>query len=190
MAALALAGCGGQPVLFSTPSAGVTVHGRPADPGGLIGIPYASVEVREVSLPTYAEAEEIFFEGMGGTLMPIEGAEWADMPSRAVTLDLVGVLGAVTGARVAAEPWPYEAFPDARVEVRATRMSAGGDGVFRLSGQYYVADLRTDVETPRDRSMRFEIAVPYEMEAGVAAIADARSRAVRDLAREIAAEGM
>ena len=189
--ALLLAGCGGDgAVLLSTPSAGVNVAGTPADPGGRIGVAYGSVEVREVSLPEYASAEMIYFEGVGGALMPIEGAEWADLPTRAVTLDLVAVLDAVTGARVAAEPWPYESFAEARIEVRATRMTAGADGLFRLAGQYHVADLRTDVETPRDRSSLFAIAVPYDMELGAAGIADARSRAVRDLARQIAADGL
>ena len=188
--ALLLAGCGDEPVLFSTPSAGVNVAGTPADPGGRIAVGYDSIEVREVSLPTYASAEVIFFEGVGGALVPIEGAEWADLPPRAVTLDLVTVLDAVTGARVAAEPWPYESFPEGRIEVRATRMTAGADGLFRLSGQYYVADMRSDVETPRDRSSLFAIAVPYDMQAGASGIADARSRAVRDLARQIASNGL
>ena len=187
---LALAGCGSAPVLFSAPAPMLAARTGPMEPGERIPVAYASVEVLEVSLPTYAESEDIYYEGAGGSLMPIEGAEWADLPARAITLDLVEVLGAVTQARVAAEPWPYEALPEARVEVRATRMAAGTDGVFRMSGLYHVADLRGELDTPRDRSARFEVAVPYRPALGVAAIADARSRAVRDLARQIAGRSM
>ena len=186
---VALAGCGTDPVLFSAPPSALMAS-VPADPGERIAVPYRSVEVREVSLPAYAEAETIYMEGAGGTLMPVEGAEWADLPSRAVTLDLVGVLEAVTGARVSAEPWPYDALPEARVEIRATRMAAGADGLFRLSGQYAVADLRGELDTPRDRSGLFEVATPFDPARGVASIAAARSAAVRDLARQVASRGM
>lgn len=184
-----LAACGERPMLFAAPPA-VLAATAAAAPGARIGVPYRSIEVREVSLPAYAEAETIFWEGAGGALVPVEGAEWADLPGRAITLDLVGVLAAVTDARVAAEPWPFELLPDARVEVRATRLAAGADGFFRIAGQYYVADLRGELDTPRDQSGRFEVAAPYDVEGGAAAIADARSRAVRDLARMIASQGM
>lgn len=199
-AALMVAGCGADPVLFATPSTLTAAPG--ADPGGRIGVAYRSIEVRQASLPTYAEGETIYLEGAGGTLVPAEDAEWADAPSRAITLDLASVLGAVTGARVAAEPWPYDGEAQGRVEVRFTRLAAGADGRFRVSGQYHVADLRVDELTdeeidagksprpPSDRSGRFEVAVPYDPAGGATAIAEARSRAVRDLAREIASRGM
>ena len=189
-AALALAGCGADPVLFAAPPADVAATTGRLDPGAPIPVAFRTIEVREVSLPAYAEAETIYYEGAGGTLMPAEGAEWGDLPTRAITLDLVEVLDAVTPARVAGEPWPFERLPEARVEVRATRMAAGVDGLFRLSGLYHVADLRGELDTPRDRSGRFGVAVPYDPAGGAAAIADARSRAARDLARRIASEGM
>ena len=187
---LLLAGCGSGPVLFSAPAPTLAARSGPSDPGERIPVAYGSVEVLEISLPAYAEGEDIYYEGAGGSLMPIEGAEWADLPARAMTLDLVEVLSGVTGARVAAEPWPYEALPEARVEVRATRMAAGTDGVFRLGGLYHVADLSGELDAPADRSGRFEVAVRYRPDLGVAAIADARSRAVRDLARQIAGRAM
>ena len=189
-AGLLLAGCGAEPVLFAAPAADLASATGRADPGAPIAVAYRTVEVREVSLPSYAEAETIYYEGPGGTLMPADGAEWGDLPTRAITLDLVEVLGAVTRARVAGEPWPFELLPEARVEVRATRMAAGVDGLFRLSGVYHVADLRGELDTPRDRSGRFGVAVPYDPSGGAPAIADARSRAARDLARRIASEGM
>lgn len=190
LAGLALAGCGADPVLFAAPPAVTSVASPVGDPGSRIGVPYRTVEVREVSLPSYAEGETIFMEGAGGTLMPAEGAEWADLPQRAVTLDLAEVLEGVTGALVAAEPWPFDSLPEARVEVRVTRLAAGVDGIFRLAGHYYVADLRGESERPSDRSAQFQSSVRYDPEGGAASIAIARSLAVRDLARQIAARGM
>ena len=190
LAGLALAGCGSDPVLFAAPPPTTSVEPASADPGGRIAVAYDSVEVREVSLPTYAEGEAIFVEGPGGSLAPAPGAEWADLPTRAVTLDLVEVLDAVTRAQVAAEPWPFESLPEARVEIRATRLAAGVDGVFRLAGLYHVADLRGELDRPADRSGRFEVGARFDPAGGAAAIASARSRAVRDLARLVAAEGM
>jgi uncharacterized lipoprotein YmbA len=190
LAGLALAGCGADPVLFAAPPAVTSVAPTVGDPGSRIAVAYRTVEVREVSLPAYAEAETIVMEGAGGTLMPAPGVEWADLPQRAITLDLAEVLEGVTGALVAAEPWPFESLPDARVEVRVTRLAAGVDGVFRLAGHYYVADLRGTLDRPADRSAQFQAAVSYDPEGGAAAIAAARSRAVRDLARQIASRGM
>lgn len=186
---LAVAGCGADPVLFAAPPA-ISVASPVGDPGPRVPVAYRTVEIREVSLPTYAESETIFMEGGGGTLMPAQGVEWADLPQRAITLDLAEVLEGVTGALVAAEPWPFEALPQARVEVRVTRLAAGVDGVFRIGGHYYVADLRGELDRPSDRSGQFEASVPYDPEGGAAAIAMARSRAVRDLARQIASRAM
>ena len=178
IAALALlAACGPGPVLYTVP---------PAPSGQPVSIAFRTVEVAEVSLPLYAEAEEIYVAAAGGALTSAPEARWADDPRRAMTLELSRALGEITGARVAAEPWPFEGLADARVTVRADEMVAGADGDFRLTGQYYVAD----IEGERDRAGRFAVAEPYAAEGGPAAIADARGRAVRDLARLIASEGM
>ena len=176
-AALLLAACGADPALIPVPETA---------PGPRVAVPFRSIEVREVSLPTYAEAEEIHVETPDGVIAAADGLAWADDPARAVTLDLAAAMDAVTGARVAAEPWPYETFPAARVTVRATEMVAGRDGRFRISGQYAVGV----EEGGRERGGRFAVSAPYAAEAGAAGIAAARAAAVRDLARLIAVEGM
>jgi hypothetical protein len=83
-----LAACGPAPVLLDVPE---------ADPGARVSTSLASVEVVEVSLPTYAEGEDIFVRAADGTLAPLAGAVLADDPARALTLDLARALGAVTG---------------------------------------------------------------------------------------------
>ena len=172
-----LAACGADPLLYAAP---------PVPAGDRIGVFASSIEVREVSLPLYAEAEEIHVGSPGGAIVPLDDARWADDPRRAVTLELAGAMAAATGARVAAEPWPFQSFPAAIVTVRATQMLAGTDGLFRITGQWATADR----DGTRERAGAFEVAAPYAPAGGSAAIAAARAVAVRDLARLIAARGL
>lgn len=145
-----------------------------------------SLEVREVSLPSYAAAEEIHVEAPDGSLSSGAGVFWADIPVRAISLELSRTLAEMTGARVASEPWPYEERPQARLEVRMEELLAGADGIFRASGQYFVASRDGD----RDRSGFFRLSAPFDPEAGPGAIATARGQIIVQLARAIAAEGL
>ncbi len=174
---LLLAACGTDPLLYAAP---------PVPAGERIGISARSVEVREVSLPLYAESDEIHVGVPGGPISVIEGGRWADDPRRAVTLELATALSAATGTRAVAEPWPFESFPGATVSVRATQMLAGTDGLFRIRGQWATSARDGTLE----RAEPFEVATPYAPAGGSAAIAAARAVAVRDLARLIAARGL
>jgi len=173
---LSLAACGGAPERFAAPLA-------PA--GARIGIGPSLVEVRQVSLPSYALDEEIWVETDTGALTADSGFLWADDPARGVTQELTRQLAAITGARVAAEPWPFDALPQARVEVRIDEFVAGNDGRFRISGQYFAVTLTAG----RDRAADFAVAAPIAPDSGVPGIAAARAAAVRDLARLIATNG-
>ncbi len=110
---------------------------------------------------------------------------WANSPRRAVTQGLVAALTDLTDARVAAEPWPLEDFPEARLEVRFDQLLAETRGVFVASGQYFVANL----EGGRDRAGSFDLSVPFEP-TGPAAVAAAKGRLVSLLARQIADEAL
>ena len=175
---LLLAACGADPVLYAAPP--------PVPAGERIAVFASSIEVREVSLPLYAESEEVHVGMPGGAIAPLEGARWADDPRRAVTLELASALATATGARVASEPWPYQSFPEATVTVRATQMLAGIDGLFRMSGQWATGDH----DGERERAGRFEVTAPIAPGTGIAGIAAARAVAVRDLARTIASRGL
>lgn len=179
-ALLFLAACSGgdSAVRYAVPEAEVAVRAR---------ISYASVEVIEVSLPTYASLEEIFVGTADGGLQSSTSLLWADDPTRAVTLELARSLAAITGARVAPEPWPFQEPAAARVDVRVEEMVAMADGVFRLKGQYFVAPRDID---RRERSGAFALVAPWNTEGGAAAIAAARGAVVRDLALQIAKEGL
>ncbi len=150
-----------------------------------IRIGFRSVEVREVSLPTYAASDEIAQQTAGGIVKNDSNALWADAPERAVALELTRNLVKLTGAKVASDPWPFETYADARLEVRFESLIAEADGVLRSTGQYFVAS-----ETGRERAKLFELSVPYALDGGPSAIAQARGQIILDLSRLIAREGL
>lgn len=167
----------------SVPEQRVTVPRTPVETKQRIA--FASVVLREVSLPGYAAGEDIYLADAAGVLRSQPGLFWADDPGRAITLELSRHLAQITGARVAAEPWPFGGFPEAQVEVRVEEMLAQEGGSFRLAGQYFVSS-----ETGRARAQLFDLSVPVQVEAGATAIAAARGQAVRDLAIAIARDGL
>lgn len=174
---LALAACGAAPDRYAVATPEVTEKLR---------IAFRSVEVRDVSLPSYAATDEIVVEDASGKLVTDGTALWADSPERAIALGLARNLSQLTGARVASAPWPFEAFPDARLETRFERLVAGADGQFRASGQYFVGVS----DGGRERSGLFDLAVPFDPAGGPQAIAKARGQLILDLTSHIARYGL
>nr|WP_294614312.1 ABC-type transport auxiliary lipoprotein family protein [Roseovarius sp.] len=173
----AIAGCGAAPDRYSVAAPEVSETLR---------IAFRAVEVREVSLPSYAAADEIAIQDADGKLVTDGTALWADSPERAIALDLARNLSKLTGARVASAPWPFEAFPDARLETRFESLVAGADGQFRASGQYFVGVS----DGGRERAGLFDLAVPFDPAGGPQAIAKARGQVILDLATHIARNGL
>tara|TARA_R110000782_G_scaffold21966_4_gene58657 strand:- start:493 stop:1056 length:564 start_codon:yes stop_codon:yes gene_type:complete len=151
-----------------------------------INIGFSAVEVRDVSLPTYAADEEIHILKNNGTMTSSADQLWADSPERAVALELSENLSRLTSRRIASEPWPFEAYPDARLEVRFSKLIASEAGQFRASGQYFVAVLNGTQE----RSGLFDLSVPFDPKGGAASIAVARGQLILDLASFIALNGL
>jgi len=172
-----LAACGSNPDRYTVTPPAVTEKVR---------IGFASVEVKDVSLPSYAAADEIAVEGADGKLETNSDLLGADAPERAVALELARTFVKLSGARVASEPWPFEAFPDARLEVRFESLIAQSDGQFRASGQYFVAV----PDDRRERSGMFELSVSFDVDGGPKAIAQARGLIIRDVATYIAKKGL
>ncbi|QPH52220.1 PqiC family protein [Pontivivens ytuae] len=135
-----LAGCGGAPdtLLLLEPAGAVTP----------LSSPVRSIEVREMSLPYYAEREEVAIRAGDGSVVVSDQVLWADLPSRALTLRVVETLGRVLPeADVAAEPWPLLSPPDLRVEVQVASLIGTPGGALELAGQYFiVSDGRGSVE--------------------------------------------
>lgn len=157
----------------------------PAEASERVSIRFGSVEIRDVTLPSYAAADEITQQSAGGVLTSSTTVLWADAPERAIALELTRHLSKITQARVASDPWPFEAFPDATLEVRFEQLLAGSDGAFRATGQFFVA-----VEEGRERSGLFALSQPLPAEASPAAIAAARGQIILDLAAFIAKNGL
>lgn len=173
---LALAACG-SPERFAVSTPAITQK---------TSIAFASVEVKDVSLPSYAASDEISQRNAEGTLISSSDVLWADAPDRAIALELSQNLSRLTGGRIASEPWPFEAFPDARLEIRFAELVATTAGSFETSGQYFVAvgDGR------RERSGLFDLSVQFDPKGGPNAIAQARGRLILDLAEYIAKNGL
>lgn len=150
-----------------------------------VRIGFASVEVRDVSLPSYAAADEIHIRKANGTLVSSDQL-WADAPERAVALELSENLSRLTDRRIASEPWPFEAFPSARLEVRFSELLATESGQFRASGQYFVAVSNGS----RERSGLFDLSVGFDPKRGAVGIAAARGQLILDLATYIARNGL
>lgn len=169
-----LAGCGtGTPDRFAVTTPQITEH---------IGIAYRTLEIRDVSLPAYAETDEITRQDVTGTLVSDAAVLWADTPSRAVGLELTRHITTLTHARVASEPWPFEELPEARLEVRFETMLARADGQFQISGQYFVGTL----EDRPERSGLFDLSVPIAVPDAPGAIAAARGAAIIELSKVLA----
>jgi uncharacterized lipoprotein YmbA len=178
-AALLLAACGRDPLRIAVP---------PIAAQDSIAVGFASVEVLEVSLPEYADGDDIFVQGQGGALSAAAGVSWADDPSRALTLELTRLLNDLTPATAAPDPWPFDEPAEARLDIRAEQFAPDLTlGAFVLRGQYFVAALD---ESGRNRARTFAITAALPPSAGPAAIAYARSQATLALARQIAAEGL
>ncbi|KAF0675373.1 PqiC family protein [Profundibacterium mesophilum] len=151
-----------------------------------IPVSVGSVELREVSLPLYAELETITVETPGRMLATDNDVLWADDPVRGMTQTLAMTLAEITPAKVAAEPWPFSDGPDVRVEVRFTQALATAAARYRIVGQYFVA---SPFGERKDVARRFDIAVPYAP-GNPNSIAAAQGAALRHLAKHIAREGL
>ena len=169
---LLLAACNREPdIFFDDPRVDLTEPRR---------VVYPSIEVREISLPAYADASEIVVDA-GGALISTE-TFWADDPARAVTLDVARHLSQITHSRVAPDPWPFDDPPTAELDIRVETLLARADGAFVLEAQWFAAGQ----DGWSDRSGRVDLVTPYDPAGGPPAVAAARSTAIAGLAAEIA----
>jgi len=150
-----------------------------------ISIQYASVEVTTATLPAYADSEDIVAEAEDGTLVAL-GPLWSDEPSRAVTLQVAGVLRDLTGKTVAPEPWPFRDFAAVKLDIRFADFHATARGTFRVAGQYFVAP----DEGGQDIAHSFEIEVGIGGEASANDISVARTIAINRLTSQIAKDAL
>lgn len=174
LSGLALTGCAADPALFLV---------EPPAPTKALRISVSSIEVKDTTLPTYAEASEIAYESEDGSIRLVPDTLWADDATRAFTASLVSYLANGTTARVAAEPWPLETWPQAELTVRVDKMLARANGQFQLSGQFALTSSDGVIS---DRMRNFDIQVPLNGQ-GSLAIANATGRAIAALGEEIIA---
>lgn len=171
---LFFAACSGPDQLVTQPTVSVTQR---------VATTFESLEVTEVSLPSYAAGDEIPVSENG--VLVVSELFWADDPTRAVTLALARNLKEITGARVAPEPWPFDGFASGRVDVRVETFLVTGT-TLRLSGQYFVADLD---DRGRNHAHLFDLSVAIA-DVSPSSAAEGRAQIIADLAQEIAREAL
>ncbi|WP_299362317.1 ABC-type transport auxiliary lipoprotein family protein [uncultured Paracoccus sp.] len=198
LAGLALAGC-------SNPESTERYLIDPPDLQQRVGNNLGTAELRDVSLPEYAEAGEVSWQTQDGAVRSNSKRLWADEPERAFTLTLARSISEMSGATVIAEPWPLAEPPRRRIEVRVEKALAQLNGIYRLQGAYYVAD---ESAGGANHARRFDIqvALPVPQEAAGSgpgglfgraakagappiAIAAAQNQAIAQLAQQIAVLG-
>lgn len=143
------------------------------------------VELKEVSLPDYATGDEIAWQTADGAVRLSNRQLWADTPPRAFTLTLARAISDLSGAMVIAEPWPLAEPPRRKLEVHVEKALAQAGGDYRLSGRYFIAEDRVGGS---NQARSFDIIVPLASDRP-GAIAQAQSRAIAQLARQIAVIG-
>lgn len=174
LAALTLAGCGGNPDYYLLPA---------PQPAERTASPVGSIVVADMSLPAYASALEIASLTGPGVVGLNKTQLWADTPQRALTRHLAAALDARLRARVGTEPWPGFDDPGLRVEVSVDRLIGSAGGGLDLSGQYALVSPASGRITGFDR---FAISVPPQGE-GYSGLLAAHARAMDLLAGRIAA---
>ena len=153
--------------------------------GGTVPNRLGTAELKDVSLPEYASGDEVSWQSDDGAVRSNTKQVWADSPQRAFTQTLARTISDLSGATVIAEPWPLAEPPRRRLEVRVEKALAQSDGVYRLSGRYFVSD---EAAGGANQARSFDISVPLaDDEPGT--IARAQSQAITQLARQIAVLG-
>lgn len=145
-----------------------------------------TAELKDVSLPEYASSDEVAYQSADGAVRSTPKNLWADTPQRAFTQTLARTISEVSGATVIAEPWPLQNPPDRRIDVRVERALAQANGVYRLSGTYYVSD--ESFGSGGNHARTFDLTVPLPAE-GPGGTALAQSQAITLLAQQIATLG-
>lgn len=153
----------------------------PPTPVAQVANRLGTAELKDVSLPDYASDQEVMWQTADGAVRSTPDDLWADDPQRAFTLALARAISDSSGATVIGEPWPLAEPPQRVLEVRVEKALAQANGVYRLSGRYFVSD---DGGGAANHARGFDIAVPLASEEP-ASIAAALSQAISILAQQI-----
>jgi len=143
-----------------------------------------TAELREVSLPQYATAQEIAYQTPDGALRSNPDNLGAHDPARSITWARTRQISAISGATVLSDPWPLSDPPRRRIEVRIEQILPGADGALHVSGVYFVSP--AVLSGGGDVVRRFDFSVPIAT-GEPSAIVAAQGAAVSELAKRIAA---
>ncbi|MEM1302441.1 MAG: PqiC family protein [Pseudomonadota bacterium] len=154
----------------------------PAKTNASIKVRPKTVEVRDVSLPSYAEEADILVRHTDGALRPIDGALWANDPQKGITQAIARRLDAGTTATVTPEPWPLFDGPDRSVEITIERMVATAGKTLEIEGQFAILSRTGEA---REFVRRFEV-VEFLPDGSANAVAGAMGLGLGTLSDQIA----
>jgi uncharacterized lipoprotein YmbA len=179
---LAAAGClslggGSRPTSFYLLSS--------LDPGEVvIGSDAVSLGVGPVELPAHLDRPQIVTRAEGNRLELAEFHHWAEPLRDNLTRVLADDLSVLLGTdRVWTYPWRRAAEVDYRVRVEVERFAAGPDPEVHLRGRWILSDAGGRPLATRRSSLR----VPVSSLSDYAAVVEAMSRSVEELAGQMAA---
>lgn len=145
-----------------------------------------ATELQTVSLPDYAAADPIAWQGADGAVRANSKVVWADKPERAFTVSLARAISEISGATVIPEPWPLASPPQSKLDVRVEQAIAANDGFYRLKGRYFLSAEGSGAGAHHSRA--FDLSVPVADD-NPASVATAASAAITLLAEQIATLG-
>lgn len=141
------------------------------------------VAVGPIQLPNYVNRIQMVRRDGSSELEISEFDRWADFPDRLVSAVLEDNLQALLPrARVVSHPLPVGLKPDVTVTVRFGELIGSADNEMRLRAMWTV---RKESEPGAERSWRTRLSEPIDG-TGFKALADAHSRVLEMLCREIA----
>ena len=177
-----LAGCvRSRPLQYYQLSAGQDKGGKAefAVPGGAV------IGLGPVRLPEYLDRPQIVSRTSANRLTLADGERWAeplaDSVPRALSEDLALLLGT---DRIQLYPWPQTRAIDCQIAIEFLQFESGPDGTVSLSARWTIMGRDGKGLLPTRRSTFRVTAGGRGQEAAVGAL----SRALADLAREIAPE--
>lgn len=140
------------------------------------------IEVTQIDLPQYVQANELLLRGEDGVVRTQKNDLWADAPDRALTEVLARALDERLSADVAADPWPFDVPADLRVSVKVQQMIGTTGQDLRFSGQYFLGATSIGDLTIANR---FDFSIPLT-DGSLQVLSFAHTQAISRLADQIA----
>ena len=150
-AATSLTACSENAARFPVETAPATASAAP------VRLRVATIELRDVVLPAYAEDSQMQLRNAEGALVTLEGAQWAAPSAQAMTAELARGLDLGSTASVAAEPWPLSEPAQMRLVILQDENLRAAHAILavRLDDVYMILDNQVDAVLPDTQILHY-----------------------------------